>query len=46
VLPPKLKERVVPFPVEGLGKATALAAFKAALPDDTGSWPQTNAPPK
>ena len=40
----RVKERVVPFPVEGFGKANALVTVKAARAA-TGSWPQTRAPP-
>lgn len=44
-LPLRLKDKVVPLPVEGFGKATALdteSAAAAAL----GSWPQTRLPDK
>src|SRR5581483_2643456 len=42
-VPPVVKERVVPVPVEGFGKATALVTFKAAA-CATGSCPHTKDP--
>ena len=42
-VPLTVKDRVVPLPVEGFGKATALVTFRAAT-DDAGSWPHTLVP--
>jgi len=45
-LPPIVKERVVPLPVEGFGKATALETEREAAAAAAGSWPQTRLPDK
>src|SRR5581483_4403714 len=42
--PFKVKDKVVPFPVEGLGNTIALETESAAAAAALGSWPQTKPP--